>query len=418
MNAKKRVLIYTDCYIYGGSERLMLFLLRNSVINKSYDIKLAYRKHDLYEEGILKDYTIQERETFLMPISALSNSTFFYKINSSQLPFLVRSIIKVPFYVLDKMGVYFLYNIISHAITLRKVSPDIIHINNGGYPGAGSCNAMVVAASCLNFKSILYQINNISQKSSGKLSRLYDQFINKKVDNFITASLQAKQELALLREFSAEKIKQLPNTVLNETPTKTRTEILDDLSIKSTDFVLCVVAFLSKRKGQQFLLEALVIIKTSEPDIFSEIKLLLIGDGEDEQILKRFVKENDLSENVFFLGYQSQSINYIDSCDLFVLPSISGEDMPLVVLTAMSKSKRILATDFAGIKEEIEDGVSGILVSPEVETLANDLAINIKKLYFNRDVTLGLEAKKRFDLLFSNSVYGKSMVELYNSLLK
>lgn len=414
---KVKVLIYTDCYIYGGSERLMSFLIRNPVINTQFDLTLSYRKHKIYEEGLKKEYSDQEKKTFLYPVSILSNNTLFNQINTNVKFSVFRGLLKVPFFLLNKLGVYLIYNLISHLRTLKKIKPDIIHINNGGYPGARSCNTMVLAARILKMSSIVYQVNNMAQPSKNIFERIVDSFINKHVSCFITASTQAKDKLSFERTFDSDKVLQLTNTVIDEAPTLDRTAILKEHSINPKSFVIAVVAFLSKRKGQIFLLSALKLIKDSHPEIYEDINILLVGNGEDEIHLKDYVRENHIDKNVFFLGYQSQSINYINACDLFVLPSIYGEDMPLVVLTAMSKGKTILATDYAGIREEIENGISGILVPPNKETLASDLAKKILELYNDRNISYGKEALERFNKLFSTEVYGKSINNIYVSSL-
>jgi glycosyltransferase involved in cell wall biosynthesis len=416
--SKPKVLIYTDCYIYGGSERLMSFLIRNTVIKNQYDLKLSYRQHELYEEGLKEEYGDQRTVGFLYPVSILSNNTLFYKINSSNFPRLLKGLIKVPFYLFSKLGFYFVYNLISQLRLLKSIDPDVIHINNGGYPGANSCNTMVLAAKMVKCKSVIYQVNNMSQSQKNMFERIYDRFINENVCYFITASKQARDKLSFERKFSPNKVLQLTNSVLDETPSLNREDILNELYIDQNNFVITVVAFLSKRKGQIYLLDALNLIKQNNPQIYKNIKILLVGDGEDELHLKNYVQDTGIDKNVFFLGYQSKSINYINACDLFVLPSIYGEDMPLVVLTAMSKGKTILATDYAGIREEIENGISGILVSPDTETLALNLSDKILELYNDRNTAYGQKALERFNELFSNEVYGNSISKIYKSLLK
>ena len=418
MSNKPSLLVYSDCYIYGGSERLMSFLIRNPLILEEYRITFAYRKHKDYETGINNDLNDQEKIEFLRPVRIISNATLFYKINLKGYPVIFKKIIKIPFFLLDKIGVYFIFNIISHVNTLQKVSPDIIHINNGGYPAARSCNTMVVAAKILGFKNIIYQINNVAQKRTCVFNLLYDRFINGSVSCFITASQQAKDKLVKERKFSTYKIKHLPNTVQEEFPTLSRNELFTELAIKQNDFVLCTVAFLSKRKGQQFLLEALYKVSINHFDIFDKIQLIIVGNGEEEKNLKQYVKEYKLGEHVLFVGYQKKSIDFISACDVFILPSITNEDMPLVVLTAMSKGKTIISTDFAGIREQIENGISGILISNNTDTIANELASKIIYLYKNRNNLLGEEAKIRYNALFSTQVYGHSIVKLYNSIIE
>lgn len=411
-----KVLIYTDCYVYGGSERLMSFLVKNPLINAEFKTTLAYRKHRIYEKGLNSDYTIDEKY-ILRPISILSNDTIFHFINCSKWPSTIKFAVKIPFYLLSTIGIYFIYNLFSQLSTLITVAPDIIHINNGGYPGARSCNTMVFAVRLLGKKPIVYQVNNIAFPPKSAFQQMIDRYINNNVKVFITASNLARNSLIALRKFDSTKIIRLPNTVKEEIPSQSRQILLKDLGISNNCFIITVVAFLSERKGHIYLLKALQLIKNRYHEVFENLKLLLIGNGEDELKLKKFVSDNGLQQNVMFLGYQTNSINFIEACDLFVLPSIYGEDMPLVILTAMSRAKVILATDFAGIKEAIKTEVSGILVPLNISTLAETLSENIVALYFNRSNSYGKEAYDRFNKLFSNEAYGNSIIELYKRLL-
>lgn len=414
MESKQSLLIYSDGYIFGGTEKLISILIRNPIIQEQYNITYVYRKHKLYQNGLNKEYNKEEMRNILFPVKILANNTLSYKIDLLHMPLLIKYGLKLPFYIIEALGVYFIFNLLSHFITLKKIKPDVIHIMNGGYPGARSCNAMVVVAKILGVKKVIYQVNNLALKPFGVTHKFYDPFINGNVSCFITASQQAKEKLVKVRKFDPLKIRQVPNTILEDESLRSRKEILEELSLSSTDYVLCSVGFLSKRKGHYYLLMALNQIKQSQPGIFERLRLLIVGDGEEERFLKQYVIKNDLEDHVYFLGYQSQSTDYINACDVFVFPSIAGEDMPLVILYAMNKGKTILATDFGGIREEIENGISGILISPDTDTLSSELTKNIVQLFNNRSNAFGSNAEKRYNEVFSNSVYGRSLVNIYN----
>lgn len=413
---KKKILIYSDCYIYGGSEKLVSYITKNNFIQERFNITLVYRNHKIYQDAINREYSFEEKK-MLFPLPIASNATFFYKINLLNIPNIIKKGIKLPFYIIEKLGLFFIYNLLLQIYVLSRLSPDIIHINNGGYPGAGSCSTMVFASKLIRKIPIVYQINNTTSNQIRRFHKLFDILINKWVKFFITASKHSRDELIRCRSFSSKKIIQVPNTIFEESITISREELLNELQIKHTDFVLCNIGFLSKRKGQIYLLEALNLLHIQDPIVFDNISLLLVGNGEEEASLRQYSTLNNLNRKVHFLGYQAQFNNYLNSCDLFIFPSIEGEDMPLVILSAMNLGKTILATDVAGIREEIEDNQSGVLITLNTKNLSKMLAEKIIELYYNRNSEMGRNAKLRYQQIFSNSIFIKTILDIYESLI-
>ena len=63
-------------------------------------------------------------------------------------------------------------------------------------------------------------------------------------------------------------------------------------------------------------------------------------------------------------GFRTDIGNVIQSLDLVIFPSIAPEAFPLSVLEAMWLGKPVIASDIGGVREIIEDGVTGLLVEP------------------------------------------------------
>ena len=274
--AKKKLLVYSDCYVYGGSERLLPPLILNPAILAEYEIHFAYRRYPAYEAGLADDYG-SKRKNF-HPLFALSNETLFYNISTSSWPSLAKSAAKIPFWCLQKSGFYLLCNFLVMRAFVKKIGPDIVHVNNGGYPAAKSCFAFVLAAKSAGVKNIVYQVNNIASVPKTKLSVWIDQeIINKDVNYFITASLKAREALAKNRNFSLDKIVNVPSAVFNKAATVSKEQILKEFSWPVDSFLLCEVAFLSERKGQVFLLKAIKDIELKNPDLFKKLRLIFVG---------------------------------------------------------------------------------------------------------------------------------------------
>lgn len=120
---------------------------------------------------------------------------------------------------------------------------------------------------------------------------------------------------------------------------------------------LLFVGRLAAVKGLTILLEAIARI--------DEVILNIAGDGPERSMLEQKARTLGLSERVQFLGYQSQQQvrELLKRTDLFVLSSFA-EGVPVVLMEAMAAGVPVIATRIAGIPELIQDGTSGILVSP------------------------------------------------------
>jgi len=364
----------------------------------------AYRYFKTYQRGVERDLS---RKVWAVPLSLLSNGAFFQRIIQKTTKRLTIIIIKLPFWLIQKIGLYTPYNYLALRRTFSRIKPDLIHIMNGGYPASFICQIAIFAAKHAGIDKIIYHINNPAKKQGCFPDKTIDKKINEHVDYFITASREALESLEKRRLFDVHKMVQVYNTIESPTITKSRSDICKVYNVNEDKFILCEVAFLSERKGQLHILKAISIIKELHPDIYSQLVCFLVGDGEDYQKLKHYCEINDLS-NVIFTGYQADYINYIASSDIFLLPSIGGEDMPLVILSAMKLGKPIIASNVAGIAEEIEHSISGVLLN--VDEMDN-LYLEIKKLFEDYDLRrhYSENARQRFDANFSQPVVYKKI---------
>lgn len=415
INHKIKVLVFTDCYIYGGSERLMSFLMNNKNLQDKFDLKLSYRTYKDYERGMFKDYKDLPK-SIILPQKLLSNESLFYQINCLKLSKVIKLIIKLPFFLVQKSQIYSIWNLMVFYFLLKKERPDILHINNGGYPGAKSCNLLVLANKLFCNGKVIYQVNN-QATTSKKVDLFTDQFICKNVNVFLTASNLAKQMLIKNRQFPEEKIKIINNCIIPGLKDKNREEICKELSLSTESFIIVQVGFLTERKGQRMLILAVDLLLKRHPELKTKISALFIGNGEDEIKLKLLVDELGLKKNINFLGYKSNSHDYINACDLFVLPSISNEDMPLVLLTALELGKPIIASNFAGISQVITSEVNGMLIDINNVSFHQKLYEIMYKLYVDSSLRtlLGLNAKKSF-IEYSPEKYGQNIENLYHKL--
>jgi N-acetyl-alpha-D-glucosaminyl L-malate synthase BshA len=113
----------------------------------------------------------------------------------------------------------------------------------------------------------------------------------------------------------------------------------------------------------------------------TKAELLLVGDGPDQQPARTLARELGIHDRVFFLGERDALPELLAPADVFVLAS-SEESFGLSALEAMSCGTPVVATDVGGVREVVDDGVTGLLSAlDDRETFA----ANLRALLFDRD---------------------------------
>ena len=152
--------------------------------------------------------------------------------------------------------------------------------------------------------------------------------------------------------------------------------------------LIVTIGSLGKVKNFIILLEACCKLKG-----IVSFDLWMIGNGSEEQNLKKYADENKL-DNVHFLGYQQNPYNYLGQADLFVSTSIS-ESYGLAVQEAFILGVPVIAVRCSGI-EEAFDQRFGKLINNSAEELAD----GIKEVFENNDILQGyrLSIKENFSV--------------------
>lgn len=112
-------------------------------------------------------------------------------------------------------------------------------------------------------------------------------------------------------------------------------------------------------KGVDTLLEAIALLQRSNVDV----RLLIVGDGDDRPRLEAQARGLDVGRRVSFLGHVTAPTlaACYRRCDVFAMPS-GGEGFGLVFVEAMAHGKVVIGAAVGGTVDVIEDGVTGLLV--------------------------------------------------------
>jgi glycosyltransferase involved in cell wall biosynthesis len=140
--------------------------------------------------------------------------------------------------------------------------------------------------------------------------------------------------------------------------------IRDEYHLGKAKLVGCIGRIVPQ-KGQKVLLSAIPgVIQSYREAFFLIVGDIFLKEGAYQKELFEITNRNGIGEKVKWTGFRADIGNVMDSLDIVVFPSIAPEAFPLSVLEAMSLGKPVIASSVGGVKEIIEDGVSGLLVEP------------------------------------------------------
>ena len=201
-----------------------------------------------------------------------------------------------------------------------------------------------------------------------KLNTMMEAWSLKKVDRLICVSNSLSQYMQELGN-PADKITVVSNGV----------QAIDDLPVREepTDpWTIGTMALFRARKGTEVLLKALAILKQENINV----RLRAVGPFETPEYEKEIMQQVDqlgVGDMIDWMGFQTDVNLQLRAMDLFVLPSLYGEGLPMVVLEAMANAVPVVASRVEGIPEAVRDGIDGLIFEPAD---ANDLANKLKSM--------------------------------------
>ena len=172
------------------------------------------------------------------------------------------------------------------------------------------------------------------------------------------------------------------------------------------------VGRLAKIKGHDFLFSAFHHFFEKYPTRRDQVRLLMVGDGEERSALESKAQSLNISNQISFLGNQSNIPKMMQDFDVFVLPSLA-EGISNTILEAMASALPVIATDVGGNRDLVSDGQTGLIIPSEDQ---NAMADAMEKMAKDTDLRqqyaqAGIE---RVNKLFSLDV----MVGHYDRLYK
>lgn len=195
------------------------------------------------------------------------------------------------------------------------------------------------------------------------------------------------------------------DTDLTEPAFLTREAARDKLHLQEGDFIFGTIGRLVINKDQKTLIAAFAKIKSACPNA----KLVILGQGVLEQLLKEQVKQLGLTNDVIFTGFLPDGFRFVKAFDVYVSPSIQ-EAFGRVLLEAMLGKVPIIATRVNGVPEVI--GNAGLLIDALNITQLADNMLTLYQASRDERAALGQKGYERAYHEFSLKKFNEIFWEL------
>jgi glycosyltransferase involved in cell wall biosynthesis len=192
----------------------------------------------------------------------------------------------------------------------------------------------------------------------------------------------------------------------------------DDRSANSEDhsdrngLTIGVVANLRPEKGHAVFLDAATHLRRLYPGL----KFLIVGDGYYRRQVEANVNGLGLADVVRMTGAVADIPAILRTIDIAVLPSLSNEGFPNSVMEAMAARLPVVATDTGGTRELVLDGETGYLIPPGNASILVD---RLARLCDDRQLRMkmGELGRRRIEQEFTVAKMSCKLESLYRTLL-
>ena len=176
---------------------------------------------------------------------------------------------------------------------------------------------------------------------------------------------------------------------------------------------LLYVGTLIERKGLIYLLKAMKQVKIHFPGY----KLLIVGEGGLKDSLERYTSENNLSEQVIFLGTQTQAevSRLMREAKLFILPS-TEEGQGAVLVEAMASGTPCIGSNAGGIPTVITPETGRVFEAGNSKALSEAIAFMLENESFWKNAVK--HSRVRAVTHYSWDVLADSIIATYKKVLQ
>lgn len=292
------------------------------------------------------------------------------------------------------------FKIINNLIRLNKY--DLIHCQS---PIGGAITRLVAKR---NNTKVIYTAHGFHfYKGGPKINWLLyyplEKYLSKYTDTLITIN---EEDYQIAKTFCAKKVVHLNGVGFDSQKVdmikRENNSLKESLKISEKQQIILSVGELNKNKNHEIVIEALSKIPKDK------YMYIICGDGKLNKQLHKLVRKYGLENNVRFMGFRKDVLEFYNIADIFIFPSFR-EGLSVSLMEAMSFGLPILASNIRGNIDLIDNGKGGYLFNPSKK---NELRSLIKKLLVNEDL------KKELGIYNENKITEYSVEKVLKDIEK
>ena len=239
---------------------------------------------------------------------------------------------------------------------------------------------------------------------------IYHRWVYSKVDLLLTITEQLRLEALRYLPLSEDQVKNCylgaDNPPLHPVNCQQK---LQELGLANTGFHVALFGRIEHEKGQHILIEAITILKQRH----ILIQVAIIGHVMDTDYHKRLqqsINQNGLDEQISLVSFVDMPMAIMPCFEAVVLTTYE-ETFGLVLVEAMRCGVAVIGTCAGGVKEIIDDSVSGLMFEPgNSEQLANCLQSLFEDKNMRKE--LAYAGKIKADKMFDQDIHFKQLIRI------
>lgn len=202
------------------------------------------------------------------------------------------------------------------------------------------------------------------------------------LDKLVTVSSECLDVLNNIFPEYSNKIDIMHNIISSKVINKMA---LENINIEKSNITIVTVGRLNKQKGHDLAIEACKLLVDKGYDL----KWYVIGEGTERNYLEELIRKYNLENRFVLLGIKENPYPYIKQADIYVQTS-RFEGKSIAIDEAKILHKPIVVTNFTTVKDQIQNGINGLIVEMDSNSIYKGIERLIKNNTLKRKLVKNL----------------------------